>query len=56
MAIIIPHRFLGRLTSTEGYGEINTIIIGTFNPGHPVISKLNATELKQFREIRISKD
>lgn len=55
MAIEINHRFIDRLTSTQGYDKFNIIIIGTFNPGHPNLDKLNSTERTQFEEIRASK-
>ncbi|MBS1600621.1 MAG: hypothetical protein JST75_20520 [Bacteroidetes bacterium] len=55
MAIIINHRFIDRLTSTDNYDKIHIIIVGTFNPGLPDISKLNATEKIQFDEIEKSR-
>ncbi|GAA3993053.1 hypothetical protein [Mucilaginibacter dorajii] len=51
MAIIIPHRFLDRLTSTEGMARVDVIIIGTFNPGLPDQTQLNAEEQVQFEQI-----
>jgi hypothetical protein len=55
MAIEINHRFIDRLTSTDSYDKINVLIIGTFNPGLPDISKLSQTEKAQFNEIEKSK-
>lgn len=55
MAISINHRFLNRLTSTANYDSVNIVIIGTFNPGLPDLSKLNPTEKAQFEEIEKSK-
>lgn len=55
MAIIINHRFIDRITSTENYDKINVVIIGTFNPGLTDILKLNATEKAQFDEIERTK-
>jgi G:T/U-mismatch repair DNA glycosylase len=55
MAIIIPHRFLHRLTSTEGMDKVNVIIIGTFNPGLPEINQLSSDELTHFSTIEQSK-
>lgn len=55
MAITINHRFFNRLTSTASYDKVNIVIIGTFNPGLPDLSKLNPTEKAQFEEIEKSK-
>lgn len=55
MAIVIPHRFLHRLTSTEGMEKVNTLIIGTFNPGNPDLTLLTPAERKQFEQIGTSK-
>jgi len=55
MAIIINHRFIDRLTSTDNYNKIDVLIIGTFNPGLPDISKLSQIEKVQYNEIEKSK-
>jgi hypothetical protein len=52
MAIYIPHRFLNRLTSTEGMDRVNVMIIGTFNPGLPDLEQLEAHEFAAFEAIR----
>lgn len=55
MAIIINHRFINRLTSTDNYEKINVVIVGTFNPGLPNVSKLNPTERAKYEEIEKSR-
>lgn len=55
MAIVIPHRFFERLTSTEGMVKVHILIIGTFNPGLPDPALLTEAEAGQFRQIRESK-
>jgi hypothetical protein len=55
MAIVIPHRFLGRLTSTEGMTKVNVVIIGTFNPGLPDLTHLNEEEMAQYGHISVGK-
>jgi hypothetical protein len=55
MAIKINHKFIERLSNNESNIEINTIIIGTFNPGLPIPTLLDETEKLQFNEISNSK-
>lgn len=55
MAIKINHKFIDRLFSIDKEAEIETIIIGTFNPGLPNRELLNETERHQFDEIKNSK-
>jgi hypothetical protein len=55
MAIKIEHKFIDRLFASDKEIEIETIIIGTFNPGLPVLESLNETEKKEFEEIKNSK-
>ena len=55
MAIIIPHRFADRLLPANRFTFIDTIIIGTFNPGHPDPLHLTESESKIFDEISKSK-
>lgn len=55
MAIIIKHRFINRLSpAPDSFGFINTVVIGTFNPGLPDKSKLTDDELKQFQSIELT--
>lgn len=51
MAIYIPHRFLDRLTTTQGLEQVNVMIIGTFNPGLPDLAQLAPHELADFEAI-----
>ena len=52
MAISIRHRFHHRLTpSSDNFEFINTIIVGTFNPGHPDKSTLTTPEQNDFETI-----
>ena len=53
MAIVIPHRFKDRISSPANK-KIDTIIIGTFNPGLPITEKLSASEIKEFSKISSS--
>lgn len=55
MAIFIKHRFIERLSPTSDFNFINTIIIGTFNPGLPDKAKLTHFEKEQFDIIEQSK-
>jgi hypothetical protein len=55
MAIVIPHRFIERLLPQEGVRFIDTVIVGTFNPGHPVIERLTDEERKEFDLIHPTK-
>ena len=55
MAIIIEHKFKDRLSTSDDKVQIRIIIIGTFNPGLPIESKLNETEKREFEEIKNSK-
>jgi len=52
MAINIPHRFLDRVVELPFQTKVNIIIIGTFNPGLPVIENLTEEELAIFEGIR----
>lgn len=55
MAIKIKHRFINRLSSAhEDFSFINTIVIGTFNPGLPDKSILTGDEQKQFQAIELT--
>ncbi len=54
MAIHIKHRFIERLTPSKEFNLINTIVIGTFNPGLPEINILSNSEKAQFDEIEKS--
>lgn len=51
MAIIIPHRFKDRISPIDKIKTFEYIIIGTFNPGSPILDKLSKTEKRQFEEI-----
>lgn len=51
MAISIKHRFLQRLEPSADFEFINTIVIGTFNPGLPDKSKLTLEEQRNFSAI-----
>ena len=55
MSIIIPHRFLSRLLPEENVSFINTVVIGTFNPGHPNLLRLTESEKQLFGKISTSK-
>lgn len=55
MAIIIPHRFLDRLLPDNKTSFIETIIIGTFNPGLPASDRLSQKERQHFETIASSK-
>ncbi|MDL5047786.1 hypothetical protein QQ054_17350 [Oscillatoria amoena NRMC-F 0135] len=55
MAIKISHRFLDRLLPTNNIKFIDTIIIGTFNPGIPDLDKLTTQEWQIFEDILGSK-
>jgi len=52
MAIEISHRFYDRLNCTQGIKNLNVIVVGTFNPGLPVLSKLTAQEIVDFEKIQ----
>ena len=55
MAIKIRHRFYERLTpALDKYKFINTIIIGTFNPGLPDKIHLEELEKQHFEKIEVS--
>lgn len=52
MPIHIQHRFKSRLLPDKKvYKEINTVIIGTFNPGHPAKDLLSKEEQDEFNKI-----
>jgi hypothetical protein len=55
MAIIIPHRFIDRLLPHENVNHISTIVIGTFNPGKPVLENLTKEELQLYLQKANSK-
>ncbi|MFT3979445.1 MAG: hypothetical protein QM687_03175 [Ferruginibacter sp.] len=55
MAIIIPHRFIDRLVPDKKIKFIDSIIIGTFNPGLPIIRSLSADELQLYEQIQFKK-
>ena len=55
MAIKIYHKYCQSLVPSNEIKKIDTIIIGTFNPGLPNMDLLNETEKKQFEEIRNNK-
>lgn len=55
MSIIIPHRFISRLLPHKEIRFINTLIIGTFNPGAPDFALLTEEEKKDFEKIRSSR-
>lgn len=54
MAITIQHRFIDRLSPGKEIEYINTLIIGTFNPGMPDKSKLTINERNEFNIIEES--
>lgn len=49
---VIPHRFLDRLNPRPSTGMLNTLIIGTFNPGLPIEETLTDQERLLFQGIR----
>jgi hypothetical protein len=51
MPIKIEHRFVSRLLPGKATKKIDVIIIGTFNPGPPVMHLLTDEERKEFAEI-----
>ena len=55
MAIKIQHKFIDKLYTSDKDIKIDIIIIGTFNPGNPLLELLDETEEKQFDEIKNSK-
>jgi len=51
MSIIIPHRFIERLTPSQAVDRIRVLIIGTFNPGEPDELILTSTHQKALQAI-----
>ena len=51
MTIRIKHKFSDRLYINDESSKIDTIIIGTFNPGLPNSNILTEQERKQFLQV-----
>ncbi len=55
MPILIPHRFIERLLPDRSVSFIDTMVIGTFNPGLPVMDLLAQEEKHLFDKITATK-